>query len=56
MKSLEAILNSAVELPNPIPAKFADGTPLVLQHVGSAANFLLTSCLGAKTSHPDLWA
>jgi hypothetical protein len=50
------ILNSPVSLLHPIPAKFGDGTPIVIQNISTAANFLLTSCLGAKTTSPDLWA
>ena len=53
--SLEDILNSATQLMNPIPAKFADGTPIALQHVGQAASFLLVSCADAKADHPELW-
>jgi hypothetical protein len=54
--SLENVLNSAVALPRLIPAKFANETPVMLQHIGSTANFLVTSAATAKTDHPALWA
>ena len=53
--SLENILTSPVALPRAIPAKFANGTPIMLRHVGAVANFLMTTGSAAKTAHPELW-
>ena len=53
--SLEDVLNSPVALSFPIPAKFANGRPIILQHVSALANFLLTTGVAAKTAHPALW-
>ena len=53
--SLEDVLNSPVALPFPIPAKFANGRPIILQHVSAVANFLLTTGASAKAAHPALW-
>lgn len=53
--ALEDVLNSSVALPHPIPAKFSDGSPMLLSHVGMLANFLLTTGALTRGSHPALW-
>ena len=53
--SLEDVLNSPVALPRPIPAKFKNGLPIMLQRVGMLASFLLIAGAAAKAAHPALW-
>jgi hypothetical protein len=56
MSSLENVVSSTVELNPPIYATIACGTPVVLQHVGSVANYFLTIGIAARDTHPELWA